>query len=62
MWEIREDNDFREDDYKYGHRMGYKHDSSEAEKAYECGLEDGYKKAMKEFEMSSRYGERRGRM
>lgn len=48
MWEIREDSD-------YGKRYGMR---SPEDKAYECGFEDGYKKAMEEIEHS--YGERRG--
>jgi flagellar biosynthesis/type III secretory pathway protein FliH len=57
MWEIKE--------------KGYK-SKSELEEAYECGFEDGYEKAMKEFKHASyrdmdsygehhSYNERRGR-
>lgn len=52
MWEIREHHDSR-----YGHRMGRKSNDLELEKAYECGFEDGYEKAMEELKHS--YGERR---
>lgn len=48
MWEIRES-----DPGKYGYRIG--HRRSEVEEAYECGFEDGYKKAQEEV----KYGERR---
>ena len=44
IWEIREDS-------HYGTR-------SAEDKAYDCGFEDGYKKAMEEMEHTS-YGERR---
>lgn len=54
MWEIRE----RDERGGYG-RMGMRHNEDETEKAYECGFEDGYEKAMKE--MRSSYGERRMR-
>lgn len=46
MWEIRE---------------GYGSHSIE-DKAYECGFEDGYKKAIEEMEQRTSYGERRGGM
>lgn len=45
MWEIREGYD---SDRKYGMR-------SAEDKAYECGFEDGYRKAMEEH---SEYGSR----
>lgn len=53
MWEIREGYDREENrhDRKYGMR-------SDIDKAYECGFEDGYEKAMKE--MGHSYGERSG--
>ncbi len=46
MWEIRE---------------GYGSHSIE-DKAYDCGFEDGYKKAIEEMEHHTSYGERRGGM
>lgn len=48
MWEIRES----DPDYKYGYKMGKR--MLDPEEAYECGFEDGYKKAMQEI----KYGER----
>lgn len=54
MWEIRE----RDERGGYG-RIGMRHNEDEIEKAYECGFEDGYEKAMKELRNS--YGERRMR-
>ena len=47
MWEIRES-----DSEKYGYRMGRRR--SEVEEAYECGFEDGYKKAMEEIKFGER--------
>lgn len=55
MWEIREGYE-PESESRYGRRYGMR---SAEDKAYECGFEDGYKKAMEEMEHSS-YGERRG--
>lgn len=49
IWEISERPKFEK---RFGMRK------SEIEEAYECGLEDGYEKAMKEMQS---YGERRGR-
>ena len=46
MWEIREGYD---SDRKYGMR-------SAEDKAYECGFEDGYRKAMEEIEMYTQTG------
>jgi hypothetical protein len=55
MWEIREGYDH--EDYGSKHKpMHYR--SNEFEEGYECGFEEGYKKAMKEM---SHYSERRGR-
>ena len=70
MWEIIEkgrnprdnyrDRDYRgmRRDYNEDYRMGMKHSDykEEIEDAYECGFEDGYKKAKMEF---SDYGEKR---
>jgi len=50
MWEIREGG------YEPRHSYGMR---SAEDKAYECGFEDGYKKAMEEMH-NSEYGERRG--
>lgn len=47
MWEIREG-------YDTGRHYGMR---SPEDKAYECGFEDGYKKAMEEMERSE-YGNR----
>lgn len=56
-WEIIE-----HESPRYGHKMGYKHESSELDEAFECGFEKGYKKALKELEMEGhRYGSRYGR-
>jgi hypothetical protein len=61
MWEFIE----REDEGRYGHRMGKRTSEHELEKAYECGYEDGYREAMKEavhhYGERGSYGERRGR-
>lgn len=58
MWEIREG------DESYGSRygrkkgmMGYKDDH--VDEAYDCGFEDGFRAAMKEYKSS--YGERMSR-
>jgi hypothetical protein len=45
MWEFIE----REDEGRYGHRMGKRTSEHELEKAYECGYEDGYREAMKKL-------------
>ena len=55
MWEIREGYE-HEPSYERHKPMHYR--SSEFEEGYECGFEEGYKKAMKEM---SHYSERRGR-
>lgn len=59
MWEIREGDESR--DYKYGRRrssMMNRKDES-VEEAYDCGFEDGFRAAMKEYKSS--YGERMSR-
>lgn len=56
MWEIRENNDYRDSDYKhkkYGrgsksYGMGH-YGKDEVEEAYECGFEEGYEEAMREL-------------
>lgn len=57
MWEIRENYS----EPRYGYRINRR--SSEVEDAYECGYEDGYRKAMKEahsfYEDKEQYGEKR---
>jgi len=50
MWEIRENTGKYDSDY----RMGMK--QSKLQEAYDCGYEDGYKKAMSELEESHRDG------
>lgn len=57
MWEIREN-----DESRYGHRFGTRNrNASEIDEAYECGYEEGYRKAMKEAESyyGQQYNERR---
>lgn len=51
MWEIRENTGKYDSDY----RMGMKH--NKLQEAYDCGFEDGYKKALEELEESHRGGE-----
>jgi len=45
MWEIRENLDKYDSDY----RMGMKKESK-LQEAYDCGFEDGYEKAMEDLE------------
>lgn len=72
MWEFIEkdrDRDYRDERYKNRgrdyddyNRMGMKYSDSDfkriVEDAYECGVKEGYKRAMEEVDYSS-YGERR---
>ena len=60
MWEIREGDESQES--KYGRRKGssmYGRKDDAVEEAYDCGFEDGFRAAMKEYKHS--YGERMGR-
>lgn len=50
LWEIREN-----DDRRYSSRSKADNYAEDDDDAYECGFEDGYKKAMKEFRSRSRY-------
>lgn len=60
MWEIRENDESRES--KYGRRRGNSmmgRKDYDVEEAYDCGFEDGFRAAMKEYKNS--YGERMSR-
>ena len=46
MWEIKESSNKYDSDY----RMGMKHKDSKLQEAYDCGFEDGYKKAIEDYE------------
>lgn len=54
MWEIRENTGKYDSDY----RMGMKDKHSKLQEAYDCGFEDGYDKAVEEFEDKKKMGER----
>lgn len=54
MWEIRENTGKYDSDY----RMGMKDKDRKLQEAYDCGFEDGYEKAMEEFEEKKKMGER----
>lgn len=61
MWEIREGDYHKDYDHEgYGRRKGMGHVSNhEIKEAYECGYEEGYEDAMREFEGKSTHGRMR---
>lgn len=63
MWEIREGYEGyrdRDRDHEYGRRKGMGHTSDhELKEAYECGYDEGYEDAMREFESKSTHGRMR---
>lgn len=61
MWEIREGDYHKDyDREEYGRRKGMGHvNNHELKEAYECGYEEGYEDAMREFEGKSTHGRMR---
>ena len=61
MWEIREGDYNKDYDHEgYGRRKGMGHVSNhELKEAYECGYDEGYEDAMREFEHKSTHGRMR---